>query len=246
MSESNDDRIGQLADDLFAAGRDEEPSKEGRERAMAALGLVGEPPTPGGGGSGSGTGSGGLGVKIATAGGVAAVVGLSVWLVSRVLATTAPVQAEAEAPPAATSAVLVLPIPPSATVSAWAVPPPDVPSATASVEPIASAPAFVRSAKPGASASPGTAALADDLAAELADLDKARQKIRAGDSAGALAQLDTYAKNHPKGTLATEATLLRVEALVGAGRRDEARTVAAPLLERRDMAGDRARKLLER
>ena len=38
MSDLNDERLDQLPDDLFAAGRDEEPSKEGRDRAMAALG----------------------------------------------------------------------------------------------------------------------------------------------------------------------------------------------------------------
>ena len=52
----------------------------------------------------------------------------------------------------------------------------------------------------------------------------------------------------PRGTLSTEARLLRIEALVAAGQKEEARKVAGPLLERRpgDMTGDRARKLLER
>jgi hypothetical protein len=114
----------------------------------------------------------------------------------------------------------------------------------------ASSAAVVARTRPRATASAtiDAGARADALAAELALLDRARSRLRSGDASGALAGLDAYEKNHGQGILATEATLLKIEALVLAGRKDDARTVAAPLLQRRagDMTGDRARALLER
>ncbi len=66
----------------------------------------------------------------------------------------------------------------------------------------------------------------DSLSGEIALLDRARKALRGGDSATALAELDRYDSGSSKHALAAEALLLRVRALVQAGRRGEARTLA--------------------
>jgi TolA-binding protein len=67
------------------------------------------------------------------------------------------------------------------------------------------------------------------LAAEIASIDGAKQALAHGDSGEALRQLDGYQSAFPRGRLAAEATALRVEALVRAGRRDDARAELARL-----------------
>jgi hypothetical protein len=67
------------------------------------------------------------------------------------------------------------------------------------------------------------------LAAEIASLDGAKQALAHADPAEALRQLDAYRSAFPSGRLAAEAMALRVEALVRAGRRDDARAELARL-----------------
>jgi hypothetical protein len=64
---------------------------------------------------------------------------------------------------------------------------------------------------------------ADTVAEEVTALDRARAALAAGDAAGALARLDAYARRYRRGTLAPEAAVLRVRALVQLGRSREAR-----------------------
>lgn len=258
MSEA-EEPLEELADDLFAAGRAEAAPAGARVRALAALGLdaaVGGAAPDAGDGSGGGQATGAAPaakaatLKVLAVVALAGAVGLGVWRASvaepspttppptvATTATTAPVPTET----AATSASTELPLPAA------------VPSATPSTAPaLAVKPAAVTgprpSAAPAAPASAPPPAAADALAAEIALLDRARARLRASDAPGALAELDRHAAEHPRGALASEATLLRIEALVLAGRREEARKIAAPLLERPpgDLRGDRARALLER
>jgi hypothetical protein len=87
-----------------------------------------------------------------------------------------------------------------------------------------------------------------DLQAELAALDAASKTLRRGDPNGALALLDAYGRDFPRRSLALEATVLRAEALEGAGRHAEAVAVArafvrqhpkSPLVDRmRQIAGE--------
>lgn len=75
---------------------------------------------------------------------------------------------------------------------------------------------------------PTNPALADELTA----LDSARAALATGDSRKALAQLDAYAKAHPRGRLQVEAEVLRIDALVKAGQRQAAARRAENFLRR--------------
>lgn len=80
-----------------------------------------------------------------------------------------------------------------------------------------------------ASAAPPIAS-ADGLGAELASLDAARSRLRGGDAAGALVQLDAHARRFPKPRLGQEAALVRIEALAALGRCAEARRIGDAFL----------------
>ena len=92
------------------------------------------------------------------------------------------------------------------------------------------------SAKPSASASAAPAVVesvpspADALADEVRALDEVRQSLRSGAATKALSQLDQYAKDHPRPVLGNEAQVLRIEALVGAGRKAAAKAMATEYL----------------
>jgi outer membrane protein assembly factor BamD (BamD/ComL family) len=68
---------------------------------------------------------------------------------------------------------------------------------------------------------------AETLAAERSLLDEARSALRAGDASGALRDLDLHAQRFPAGILAEERDAMTVEALVAAGRADDARAAGA-------------------
>ena len=57
-------------------------------------------------------------------------------------------------------------------------------------------------------------------------LEGARGALAAGDAAGCLSMLNRYAERFPRGSMAPEGTMLRIEALVNAGDRDAARRFA--------------------
>ena len=61
------------------------------------------------------------------------------------------------------------------------------------------------------------------LTRELAALDRARLGLANGDARGALGQLDGYQRSFPRGRLALEAEVLRIDALAKLGRTSEAR-----------------------
>jgi hypothetical protein len=70
------------------------------------------------------------------------------------------------------------------------------------------------------------------LAAELAALDIARSRLNAGDANGALLRLDEYTRAYPRGRLALEAEVLRIDALSRSGQRAAAAKRAATFLKR--------------
>lgn len=70
------------------------------------------------------------------------------------------------------------------------------------------------------------------LAEELSALDGARAALASGDSRRALAQLEAYAKTHPRGRLQVEAEVLRIDALSRAGERQAAAKRAEAFLRR--------------
>jgi hypothetical protein len=71
-----------------------------------------------------------------------------------------------------------------------------------------------------------------DLTAELGAIEKARSALAGGDASGALAQLDTYSRSYPRGRLALEAEVLRIDALARSGQRDAAKKRAELFVRR--------------
>lgn len=114
---------------------------------------------------------------------------------------------------------------------------PAVPAIVETVTPVAEAPpaaqpvpTVVPTSTPSTSqAAAPVASSAPTLTQELAMLDEARTALVAGNAKGALASLDRYDRSRAK-NLTQEATMLRIEALVAAGRRDQATGVAKRLL----------------
>jgi hypothetical protein len=72
----------------------------------------------------------------------------------------------------------------------------------------------------------------DSLPAELSALDQARAALSRRDASGALRLLDDYARHFPKRRLDTEATVLRIEALVARGDRATAARLGKEFLAR--------------
>jgi outer membrane protein assembly factor BamD (BamD/ComL family) len=71
---------------------------------------------------------------------------------------------------------------------------------------------------------------AKPLAYEIAALDTARSALRARQPARALAAVDDYARRFPRGVLAQEATVVRIEALTALGNRAEAERLGRSFL----------------
>lgn len=80
----------------------------------------------------------------------------------------------------------------------------------------------------------------DSLARELAMVDAARARLRAGDASGTQAKLDEYQKEFPRGRFAEEAGLLRAEASILRGDCKTVRTL------RNVFDGDSGKSVLSR
>ncbi len=114
--------------------------------------------------------------------------------------------------PAVTRASPVSPVaPPAETTAIDPTPTPTVTAATGAT----------------ASAAPASSTLSE----ELALLDEARRELARGDATGALATLDRYQQRFPRGTLALEAQVLRIDALWRRGDQASARQLAARFVE---------------
>lgn len=107
-------------------------------------------------------------------------------------------------------------------------------------------PAPSGAAAPQASVASFAAAPADTLRDEIALLDQARRALRGGNAQAALAVLDRYRSAASKHALGTEALLLRVQALVQAGRATEASALGRGYIARHPHDGyaQRLRHLL--
>lgn len=107
-------------------------------------------------------------------------------------------------------------------------------------------PAPSGAAAPQASVASFAAAPADTLRDEIALLDQARRALRGGNAQAALAVLDRYRSAASKHALGTEALLLRVQALVQAGRASEASALGRGYIARHPHDGyaQRLRHLL--
>jgi hypothetical protein len=144
------------------------------------------------------------------------------------------------APLAAPTIELVSP-PGESSAAQRAIPYPVARSASGGPSARASAAATVRVAAPPATAPATTSTLpgaagesegsrAPSIAEEIANLERARRALAAGDAGKALQELDAYERNARVRALGTEAAVLRVEALLQAGRRESAVALARRLL----------------
>jgi hypothetical protein len=121
-------------------------------------------------------------------------------------------------------------IPPVAVTPPAAGSSPSVPTAAAEPPsaPVVEAPTAAPSSPPAvrsARREPSAPAAQPDIALEIASIDVARKALRAGNSSGAIAELDRYEATFGRaGSLAPEATVLRIEALLARG--DKARATA--------------------
>jgi hypothetical protein len=102
----------------------------------------------------------------------------------------------------------------------------DVPEQSANMLDSAKAMPVARVAKPEASSK------VDSVAVELGVIDGVRAALARGDTNGALSRLDGYAKAYPRGRLALEAEVLRIDALARAGQGAAASKRAEAFLRR--------------
>jgi hypothetical protein len=210
-------------------------SEESRKRALATVGLTaGSAALATGEAIAKGAAVGGKALGWIVAGVVCVVAGGGVYL------ALAP-GGKVPAPAAPTASIAVDPLPTASAPQAVAAPSgaPVEPSSAAAPRPLpVSAPrhgAVVR----GASSA--------NLQAEVVALDAASKAIARGDGPGALARLDAYERQFPRGSLGLEATVLRVEALDRAGRHGEAVKRAGLFVERHPKSplADRMRRLAD-
>lgn len=202
--------LDKLTDELMAAAKSEAPSDAVKERVLTTVLDDG----PGGGARP-------LSRWIWWVGGLSLLtLGLLGWL-ARGGGTTAPVaMAEIDAREARPSPPLRPPPVPDAPPVAPP-PPADPPALVESV--VVPTPHPAKEASPPKRAPPKAPPPVEEdaLARELALLDVARTEVTSAPTR-ALATLQEHARRFPNGALGTEADLLRVEALVKAGRRAEA------------------------
>ena len=79
---------------------------------------------------------------------------------------------------------------------------------------------------------PSEAPKAQSIAGEIAEIDRIRGRLRDGQAAGALSDLERYFRSSPTRVLQTEASLLRIDALVALGERQRASTLAREFIAR--------------
>lgn len=240
--ERGPERLFAPDDPLLAAAREDAPPPGLEARILAGIGGGGgggaAPPATSTGGSASASvgGAASLGWKLALAGAVG--VGVVVWLLRAPGADPAPTTGAVDVPRPAISAAT--PSPSSGSPErevAIAAPPPSGPLEASSAVPVAvTAPSgatlvpssvALASARPHPSAAPSAAL---GLGAEIKALDGARAAMNAGAPESALRELDAYDRAFPQGALKQEASLLRIDALMRAGRTAEARSLGHALL----------------
>jgi hypothetical protein len=140
---------------------------------------------------------------------------------------------DADAPPAA---------PPVASTRDGAPTAPPVPSASPAAAP--SSPDSAKSPRPSRPRAPApdlAPAAPLDLDAELRLVARIRGALRRGDAAAALAAIAEHRRDFPDGALVQERSAHEVDALCAAGRRDDARELAAGFLARWPDSTHRAR-----
>lgn len=231
---------------LQSAG-DEQPSRAGMERTLAALGVSGALLTSAGGATAA-AGATASATKVVTATLLAKWIGVGVV---GGIALSGAAAAVSPAPTASSAAAAARPA--RAAPRATAVP--AVPSAAPASIDVPAAP-VVEVASVAASARPVDERAVEPrdvvvevgapLAAEVAFIDRARARLAAGQAEQGLAQLRDYEREFPEARLLPEVLFLRMETCDRLGRADEARMAATRLLDGfpKSPHAARARRLL--
>ncbi|HWZ89154.1 MAG TPA: hypothetical protein VNW92_09900 [Polyangiaceae bacterium] len=199
----------ELERSLLDAGRSYKVSAASRSKALAALGIVG------------------VTASSTSAASAVTKAGLGKWLAASALVAGAALPAlhylrqnptKPALDPSAVGATAA-----NAPVAAAVAPAPSAAlAASSAVEP-------TRSSVPGPVHTESKPAA---LAAELGALDAARSALASGDTSGALARLDAYARNFPRGKLSLEAEVLRIDALAKSGQTAAAQKRAQAFIQR--------------
>jgi hypothetical protein len=185
-------------------------------------------------------------------GAAAAAMGAQRWLGGAPAASAAPAAVEVSAPVAATPVLLPPAVSPlhEAVLPASELTPP-VPSTKAATAGQASARSSSSRRVPRRASPPAIASGSGDergLRAELRAVEAIQQALRAGRADDAERQLGDYSRRFPRGELALEAELLRIDLDVARGDRAGARARARALIARPEAARYRERleELIER
>jgi hypothetical protein len=229
---------------LIRAAKSDGPGRARRDKILVGLGIppvaiFSEPPASVVAAPGAGKG---VLAKWLLIGAVAAVVPVSAWLIGS--------GAQPDAPPPATKQIAVVDQPrveEKVREAKGTDPANTAPVVTLEALPLEEdgAPAASRSKQERkASPEPVPSADRDTFREELAAIQHARATLRAGDAGRALAELDAYQKKFKTGHFAQEARLLRIEAFVKQGRREEAKALARPFLEGKSPYAARVRSLV--
>jgi hypothetical protein len=168
-------------------------------------------------------------------GAAAAAMGAHRWLGGAPAATAAPAAVEVSAPVAATPVLL----PPAVSAAVSPVPSTRVAAAgRASARPSSSRRVPLRASPPAVAGGSGDER---GLRAELRAVEAIQQALRAGRAGDAERRLDDYSRRFPRGELALEVELLRIDLDVARGDRAGARAHARALVARPEAARYRER-----
>lgn len=214
-----DDSPGELEAALLRAGRETRASSRARLSTLAALGVAGSAVVAGKSAAASLSSSSVQQLVAAGAVAVAATIGVLALTVGRSTPTV-----PAASPPVVLTSPAAAPRGAGDVTSAEPEPEPPAPVAT----PPAAAPPRTVVAAPVASRPSPSASLAD----ETRSLDAARKALAAGEPSRALTLLDDHARRFPRGGLALEAEVLRIEALAQSGNRTAAASRARAFVAR--------------
>ncbi len=236
----------QAARRLMLAMRDERPPPGAANRALAALGVSGATMLTTSAALGGNSAGGALGKSLTALAFKWLGAGAAIGLATATGASLLPLERDAAPEPAVASAPKTAPAARTERTPRLAAPAP-----APAIDPPAPAPAPAPARRANAPATEATQApsvasfepppAADSLEREIELLDQARGAVRRNAPDAALAKLDQFAREFPRGRLASEAFVVRLEALVRAGRAAEARAIAGAHLARNPSSPHAAR-----
>jgi len=203
--------------DLLRLARSDGPSLKSRERILAALGagavgVAADTAT----GAGAQTAAKGVGMSSGLKWGLVGLAGLAIPLGAWLFMNRAD---SSKAPRSSTEPPAVVAPPPEKAVAPAVQAPEAAPIVSVDQLP----------ALPSTDAKPGAAE--PSLAEEVAQIKKAKGALAGGSAQAAIHELDVYKTRFPKGRLAQEATMVRIEALLRSGNRQAATALGQRFLK---------------